>query len=188
MNVNAVGVYTGLINTFASSIYKAQNSDFKYMFDRITGGNSADRISENYNVTLDVGGMGNYEQLLNTYDMRCTNYVRISPETLLKMETDPDLKNKVLSEIEGFCSEKQQSEIKALQPPVKSSGMMIYPDGSSISWVEGYPNEFEGLKNRRKILSDRSVNQLFQKYKYSGNGMMMGLENIMQMMAAGYRR
>ena len=159
------------------------------MFDKITGGDLANEIAENYNVTLDVGSTGSYQQLLHTYDIRCTNYVRISPETLLKMEQNPELKDKVLNEIEAFCSEKQQAEIRALYPPVKSSGMMIYPDGSSIPWVEGYPNGLGDQKNNKQIVSNYSSNNLFQKYQYpnyniTGNN----LNTIMQIMAAGYRK
>lgn len=188
MNLSSVGFYTNLINSLVSNIQKTQKSDFKLMFDKITGGDLADKICENYNVTLDVGSTDSYQQLLHTYDIRCTNYVRISPETLLKMEENPELKNKVLNEIGEFCSEKHQAEIRALQPPVKSSGMMIYPDGSSISWVEGYPNEFESVKSKKLIVGDASVNNLFWRYQYSNNNRTgNNLAAIMQMMAAGYR-
>ncbi len=121
-------------------------------------------LDEKYNVTLDVGSIGNCYDFLNNHDIRCTNYVRISPQTLQNMEKNPALKNKVLNAIKDFCSEEEQMKIKALQPPVKSAGMMIYPDGRTLYWLEGYPNE-AGSKNHKKIITDdQSGNKLLQRY------------------------
>ncbi len=80
---------------------------------KITGGELAREIGNSYNVTLNVGSIVSCQQLLDEYDMRGTNHVIISPETLSKMESDPALKKSVLSKIEEFCSSESQKEIQS---------------------------------------------------------------------------
>lgn len=80
------------------------------------------------------------------------NNVYISSETLEKMEDNPKLKQKILNEIREFGSQKEMEKIRALQPPVKSAGILIYPDGSSISWLEGYSyDENEKVEQKGKL-------------------------------------
>ena len=149
-----------LIANMSNTEYKTcavQGEEFQKLFNKITGGSLAQEIKNTYDVTLNVGNIGTVDNLLNTYDIRCTNYVLISPETLSKMEGNTALKNKVMSAIEEFCSPEGQAEIKALAPPVKSAGMIIYPDGDTLYWLEGYPNDFEDIKEKKVIVSDGSI-------------------------------
>lgn len=95
-----------------------------------------------------MGSIVSCQQLLDEYDMRGTNHVIIS-RNIIKMESDPALKKSVLSKIEEFCSSESQKEIQALSPPVKSAGMIIYPDGSTLYWLEGYPNEIGNEKDKK---------------------------------------
>lgn len=96
------------------------------------------------------------------------------------MESDPALKKSVLSKIEEFCSSESQKEIQALSPPVKSAGMIIYPDGSTLYWLEGYPNE---------IGNEMSISESFQKYSDTNyQATENNLESIMQIMATEYKR
>ena len=127
-------------------------------------------------------------KLLDEYDMRGTNHVIISPETLSKMESDPAMKKSVLSKIEEFCSSESQKEIQALSPPVKSAGMIIYPDGSTLYWLEGYPNEI-GNEKDKKIVNEMSISESFQKYSDTNyQATENNLESIMQIMATEYKR
>ncbi len=158
MDINAVNFYQGL-EKVVSEVQKTPDGTFQELLVEITGGRMAEEIRENYHVTLDVGNIGNYQELINSGAVRCTNYVRISPRTLMKMEKNPALKQKVLSAIEEFCSQESQAEIRALQPPVKSAGMLIYPDGSTLYWLEGYPNEAEGRKGEKSTSAVRLLHE-----------------------------
>ena len=159
------------------------------MFDKITGGDLAQEIRDTYDVTLNIGSIGNVTDFLNTHDIRCKNFVAISTDTLSKMEENPALKKKVMSAIEEFCSPKAQAEINALAPPVKSAGMIVYPDGDTLYWLEGYPNEIGNGKDK-KIVNEKSIiSESFQKYSDTGYQVTdNNLESIMQIMATEYKR
>ena len=156
MDIQNVSLNTN-INNLQSKISSVQNDDFKQLFHKITGGSLTQEIKNTYDVTLNVGNIGTVNDLLNTYDIRCTNYVLISQETLSKMEENPALKKKIMSAIDEFCSPEGQAEISALAPPVKSAGMIVYPDGDTLYWLEGYPNDFEDIKEKKVIVSDGDI-------------------------------
>ena len=140
----------------------SNNEDFKNLMDKLTGGEIVQEIEDKYDVTLNVGKIGNGNQYINNYDSGCKNYVGISRETLSKMESDPALKKKILGAIEEFCSSEEQAKVNALQPPVKSAGMLIYPNGETLYWLEGYPNEVNGDKGKR--ISAESKNAVMERY------------------------
>lgn len=156
MDIQNVSLNTN-INNSQSKVSSVQNDDFRQLLHKITGGSLIQEIRDTYDVTLNVGSIGTVDNLLNTYDIRCTNYVLISPETLSKMEENPVLKKKVMSAIDEFCSPEGQAEIKALAPPVKSAGMIVYPDGDTLYWLEGYPNDFGSTKEKKVIISEDGI-------------------------------
>ncbi len=156
------------------------------------GGAMAKKIRKNYNVVLDVGGTDNAQTLIPTgmltdhYDIRCTNYVRISPKTLSNMERNPALKRRVMNAIKEFSSQEEQAEIRALHPPVKSAGMMIYPEGKTLYWLESYPNEL-GNEKGRSIIGKESINDCVKgygnmNYRITENDM----QNILSFIGYGY--
>lgn len=188
MEISAVKFYNALNNS-DSEIKNIKGEEFKNLFDKLTGGRMAEEIRENYNVTLDVGSVGSCYDLINSYDIRCTNYVRISPQTLSNMEKNPALKNKVLNAIKEFCSKEEQMEIRALQPPVKSAGMIIYPDGRTLYWLEGYPNELENEKDKKIITGEQPKKELLQEYRdMNYDTTENGQKNILPVMATGYKK
>lgn len=176
------------INNKQAKTGSVQNNEFKELFDKITGGDLAQEMRDTYDVTLNVGSIGNVTDFLNTHDIRCKNFVAITTDTLSKMEENPALKKKVMSAIEEFCSPKAQAEINALAPPVKSAGMIVYPDGDTLYWLEGYPNEI-GNEKDKKIVNEKSISESFQKYSDTDYQVTENnLEAIMQIMAAEYER
>lgn len=188
LDISAVN-FQNALGSSTSELQKIKEEEFKNLFDKLTGGRMAEEIRGNYNVTLDVGSVGSCYDLINSYDIRCTNYVRISPQTLSNMEKNPALKNKVLKAIKEFCSKEEQMKIKALQPPVKSAGMMIYPDGRALYWLEGYPNELEDEKGKKIITGEKSINELLQKHSdMNYDAIENGLQNILPVMVAGYKK
>ncbi len=132
-------------------------SDFKQLFDKITGGEVAQEIKATYDVTLNIGTIANVDTLLSDNDIRCKNMVCISPGTLEKMDQDPKLKKKILSAIEEFCSIEEQAKVNALQPPVKSAGMIVYPNGDAIYWLEGYSTNIDEEKGEQRIITEAGI-------------------------------
>ena len=167
-----------------------QSNEFKELFDKITGGDLAQEIRDTYDVTLNVGSIGNVTDFPNTHDIRCKNYVAISGETLSKMEDNLALKHKVTSAIEEFCSPKAQAEINALAPPVKSAGMIVYPDGDTLYWLEGYPNDFGDMKEKKVIISEADIADAQRIYgsAIDGNVMENSIETAMQILGTAYMR
>lgn len=187
MEIQSINSIININNTQAKT-GSVQNNEFKELFDKITGGDLAQEIRDTYDVTLNVGSIGNVTDFLNTHDIRCKNFVAISTDTLSKMEENPALKKKVMSAIEEFCSPKAQAEINALAPPVKSAGMIIYPDGSTLYWLEGYSNEI-GNEKDKKIVNEKSISESFQKYSDTDYQVTdNNLESIMQIMETEYKR
>lgn len=188
MDINGVSLGMEINNEVAKTI-ASNNNEFKVLIDMLTGGKMAEEICSNYNITLDIGSICNYQELIDTYDIRCTNYVRVSPETLSNMENNPLLKKTVLSAIEEFCSAEEQAKIKALLPPVKSAGMLIYPDGSILYWLEGYPNEFGSEKTKKMITSASTIDDVLKSHIKTDDSMSEEyLEMAMQILATSHRK
>ncbi len=178
------------INHTRAQAGSVQSNEFKELFDKITGGDMAQEIRDTYDVTLNVGSIGNVTDFLNTHDIRCKNYVAISGDTLSKMEENPALKKKVMSAIEEFCSPQNQAEINALAPPVKSAGMIVYPDGDALYWLEGYPNDFGDMKEKKVIVSEADIADAQRVYSSVIDGKVMenNIETAMQILGTAYMR
>lgn len=188
MDIQSLGLLNNATIQGNVTTVKNTESDFKELFEKITGGELAREIRDNYNVTLNIGNVVDCDQFLETNDLRGTNHVIISPAALSKMENNSIMKEKVLNDIEEFCSPENQAEIKALQPPVKSAGMIVYPDGRTLYWIEGYPNEI-GSEKSKKIINEKSINELLQTYSNTDNQITeRDLSTFMQIMATGYKR
>jgi hypothetical protein len=84
------------------------------------------------------------------------------------MEKNPALKHKILNCIEEFCSPQEQAKVKALQPPVKSSGMILYPDGSALYWLESYPNDLGKEHNKKMIVTESTIQNVLITYDETG--------------------
>lgn len=167
------------------NVARNAGNSFKEVFEKITGGKIAEEIRNSYDITLHIDSTVDCQKLLDENDLSGTNHVIISPEALSKMENDPALKKNVVGKIEEFCSPESQKEISALSPPVKSAGMIIYPDGTMLYWLEGYPNE-AGTEKDKNAVTEMSINKLLQKYGDPDyQGMENNLESIMQIMATG---
>ena len=180
ININHTQAQTGSV----------QSNEFKELLDKIMGGDMAQKIRDTYDVTLNVGSIGNVTDFLNTHDIRCKNYVAISADTLSKMEENPALKKKVMSAIEEFCSPEAQAEINALAPPVKSAGMIVYPDGDTLYWLEGYPNDLGDVKEKKVIVSEADITDAQKIYSSTidGNVMENNMETAMQILGTAYMR
>lgn len=178
-------------NTINNAISRTQDipeNSFKGLLDKITGGEIAEEIRDKYNITLDVGSVMGYQQILDSYDLKCTNYVRVSSETLSKMESNPALKAKVLGAIEEFCSPESQASIKGLAPPVKSAGLIIYPNGETLYWLEGYSNTYGNDKDKKIIVEQNIFDGIFEKYGIKENSLTeKELQTVMQIMAISYK-
>ena len=187
MEIQSINSNININNTQAKA-GSVQSNEFKELFGKITGGDMAQEIRDTYDVTLNVGSIGNVTDFLNTHDIRCKNFVAISADTLSKMEENSALKKKVMSAIEEFCSPKAQAEINALAPPVKSAGMIVYPDGDTLYWLEGYPNDFGDMIEKKVIASEVDMANAQRIYSSSidGNVMENDIETAMQILGTTY--
>ena len=88
MDIQALGILSSITMQENVNVVRNTGNDFREVFEKITGGELAREIGNSYNVTLNVGSIVSCQQLLDEYDMRGTNHVIISPETLSKMESD----------------------------------------------------------------------------------------------------
>lgn len=86
--------------------------------------------------------------------------VCISQGTLSKMENDSILRKKVFSAIKEFCIPEERAKVDALQPPVKSEGLVVYPDGDVLYWLEGYSNGDDNDKKEQKFVTESRSNIL----------------------------
>lgn len=187
MDIQELGLWNETSIQKNANMVKNAENNFKELFEKLTGGELAEMIRDNYNVTLNVGGVSDCQQMLDINNLRGTNYVIISPAALSNMENNLALKEKVMGDIEKFCSPEQQAEIRALQPPVKSAGMIVYPDGRTLYWLEGYPNEL-GTEKEKKVISEKNMEVLFQRYSNADYQMAENdLTTVIQIMALGYK-
>lgn len=81
------------------------------------------------------------------------NNVIIGGNTLEKMNNNSAFREKIISIIDDWCSDSAQQERQSLAPPVKSGGIIIYPDGSCLCWLESIFSDREN----EKISSDNAV-------------------------------
>lgn len=152
-----------LLSNSGTIIKKDEKVDFHAVLETATGKNLASEIEKSYKVTLETGCGYNISDIINN-NYSSKNIVCISQETLLKMERNPALKNKILDAIEQFSSPEEQAKVNALQPPVKSAGMIVYPDGDVLYWLEGYSNGDDNDKKKQKLVTESSSNILIDQY------------------------
>lgn len=164
MNINPVESSPGR-ETFCFEALREKAPEFEELWEKLTGGGLAQKIREDYHITLEAGKMETCRKILEDSDIRCTNYVRISPETLQKMEEDPVLKKKILRKIEEFCSDREQEKIKNLCPPVKSGGMLIDPEGNTLYWLEAYSTETDHKNSKKPIAEGQALSETSRLYQ-----------------------
>lgn len=163
MNVTGIQNNSLLYNS-NTKIKRDETVDFQTVLDITTGKNLASAIEENYKVTLETGCGYNVSDIINNNNFSSKNIVCISQETLLKMEKNPSLKNKILNAIECFGSPEGQAKIDALQPPVKSAGMIVYPDGNVLYWLEGYSYSIEDDEKKQRVVTESDNDNLINQY------------------------
>ena len=105
------------------------------------------------------------------------------------MEQDPALKKKIMSAIEEFCSPEEQAKVNALQPPVKSAGMIIYPDGDVVYWLELYTNNLEDESEKKSTVSKSNIDDVIAFYNNPiTNVVENDIESAMQILSTAFKR
>lgn len=87
------------------------------------------------------------------------NNVIICQDTLRHMENDVTFKNRILKIIDDCCSPSAIEEVRSLSPPVKSAGVIIYPDGNYLCWIESI------YSNRSNESFDHNKDSIGEKNK-----------------------
>ena len=85
------------------------------------------------------------------------NNVIIGKSTLEKMTNDSVFRKKIMKVIDECCSFSAQQEIESLSPPAKSAGVIIYPDGSYLCWIESI------YSDRTDVKKDNNTDDLLVK-------------------------
>ena len=165
-NMNVTSIQNNsLLSNSSTKIKNDGKVDFHTVLDAATGKNLASEIEKNYKVTLETGCGYNVNDIIKNNNFGTKNIVCISQETLLKMEQEPTLKKKILSAIEQFSSPEEQAKVDALQPPVKSAGMIVYTDGNIIYWLEGYSYNTENDQEKQSgVIESNNNNNLINQY------------------------
>lgn len=162
--MNVTGIQNNsLLSNPNIKMKKDEKVDFNEVLNTVSGKNLASEIEKNYKVTLETGCGYNVTDIINN-NFGSKNIVCISQETLLKMENDPTLKQKILNSIEWFSSPKEQAKVDALQPPVKSAGMLVYPDGNILYWLEGYSYSIENDQKKQSVAVESNITNLIDQY------------------------
>lgn len=68
--------------------------------------------------------------------------------------------------------------------------MIVYPDGDTLYWLEGYPNDFGDMKEKKVIASEVDMANAQRIYSSSidGNVMENDIETAMQILGTTYMR
>lgn len=85
------------------------------------------------------------------------NNVIIGESTLEKMANDSVFRKKIMKVIDECCSASAQRKIESLSPPAKSAGVIIYPDGSYLCWIESI------YSDRTDVKKDNNTDELLVK-------------------------
>lgn len=141
----------GNINENDVSIFKGENElEFQdIMKDTILKKLSLDEFCKNIE-------LGNNAKIINFNifsgsSMTGLNNVIIGSSTLEKMQQDSVFREKIMKVIDEQCSISSQHELINLSPPVKSSGVIIYPDGTYEFWEEAYSNISDSNSNEDAV-------------------------------------
>lgn len=98
-------------------------------------------VETNYNAKITVSS-----DLFFANQITGLNNVIIGGDTLNKMKNDSVFCEKILKVIDEVCSYSAQQEVRSLTPPVKSAGVIIYPDGSYLCWLESIYSDGEEVE------------------------------------------
>ena len=134
-----------LVNNTKKLLYDLNTNQFEKLLSKDMNTQSIDalfkEIEQKYNAKLSVDSFSSYIDFMNSTDVNSLNNVLISKSTLEKMGKNPAFKEKICKIINENCSQSSINELRSLTPPVKSSGVIIYPDGTYLCWVESINNE-----------------------------------------------
>lgn len=134
-----------LVNNTKKILYGINTNQFEELLAKRMNTQSIDalynEIEQKYNAKLCVNSFSSYMDFMNSTDANSLNNVLISKSTLEKMKNNPAFKEKICNIINENCSQSALNELRSLTPPVKSSGVIIYPDGTYLCWVESINNE-----------------------------------------------
>ncbi|MCY6958484.1 DUF6033 family protein [Clostridium brassicae] len=141
-----------------------------------------------YNANLHVCSFDSYNHMMNSIDSNSLNNVIISNETLEKMGKDAKFKDKICKIINDNCSTEAQKELRSLAPPVKSSGVVIYPDGTYICWVESVYSKNDIDKDKVEKETENLLTTSFDRIWKPTNNQYINLPNVINVQAVGHTK
>ncbi|MBU5484402.1 hypothetical protein KQI86_08685 [Clostridium sp. MSJ-11] len=143
-------------------------------------------LRSKYNANLHVCSFDSYNYMMNSTDSNSLNNVVISNETLEKMGKDAKFKDKICKIINDNCSPEAQKELRSLSPPVKSSGVVIYPDGTYICWVESAYSKNDTDKDKVENGTEDLFTTSFDRIGKQINNQYINFSNVINGQAMGH--
>ncbi|MBC2397414.1 DUF6033 family protein [Clostridium tetanomorphum] len=143
-------------------------------------------LKNKYNANLHVCSFDSYNYTMNSTDSNSLNNVVISNETLKKMVRDEKFKAKICKIINDNCSPEAQKELRSLAPPVKSSGVVIYPDGTYVCWVESAYSKNDTNKDKVEKGTENPFTTSFDEIGKQINNQYINFSNIINRQVIGY--
>lgn len=178
MYINNVSTICEMENTHKASQNIRNETKFKEILDTEVEKKTPtimmeDILKTKYNAKI----ISTYSDF-STNSIEGLNNVIIGKDTLRHMENDTAFKNKILKIIDECCSPEALEEIRSLSPPVKSAGVIIYPDGKYLCWLESIYSERSNESNRHRNDGYRGN----QKEKQIVNPQIENIENELVML------
>lgn len=153
MQIDSINLYSENIFNSKAVDRKSQKGNFdKILNNEIEKNTSIIDLVKNiefgHNATITVSS-----DYFSDLPITGLNNVIIGGNTLEKMNNNSAFREKIMSIIDDWCSDSAQRERQSLAPPVKSGGIIIYPDGSYLCWLESIYSDREN----ENISSDNAV-------------------------------
>ena len=136
MQIDSINLYNESITMGNVIDSKSQKVNFEEIMDNEVKKNASieelvKNIESNHNAKITISS-----DFFSATSITGLNNVIIGGDTLEKMKNDGAFCERIMKIIDENCSYSAQQEIRSLSPPAKSAGVIIYPDGSYLCWIE----------------------------------------------------
>lgn len=150
MQIESIHLYNESITDNKMIDSKSQTVDFEEVMNNEVKKNTSieelvKEIESNYNsqITMSLDSF-------SANPVKGLDNVIIGKETLEKMKNNSVFREKIMKVIDECCSSSAQQEIRSLSPPAKSAGVIIYPDGSYLCWIESIYSDSDDIEGGSK--------------------------------------
>ena len=146
MFINSINSCNAALDILGRGInnIESQTTNFSKMVNKVEDDTSINALIESIESEYNAKLIAPSE---SSHQVSGLNNVIVSRGTLEKMNNNSAFSEKIMKIINECCSISAQQGIRSLSPPAKSAGVIIYPDGSYLCWIESIYSELEGKRN-----------------------------------------